>query len=78
MRIPATVGLAAVLAVLPALAGCVDLAIAGAIQAGVEAMRARGLSGTAQDSNLYVAINQRWLAAGASLANACAPPGVVV
>jgi osmotically-inducible protein OsmY len=64
MRIPATVGLVAVLAVLPALAGCVDLAIAGASQAGVEGMRARGLSGAARDSNLYVAINQRWVAAG--------------
>jgi osmotically-inducible protein OsmY len=56
--------LAAALAVLPALGGCVDLALAGAGQAGVEAMRERGLSGAAHDTNLRVAINQRWLDSG--------------
>jgi osmotically-inducible protein OsmY len=48
----------------PGLAGCVDLAIAGAGQVGVEAMRARGLEGAARDTNLRVAINQRWLDQG--------------
>ena len=48
----------------PALGGCVDLAIAGVGQVGVEAMRERGLSGAARDTNLRVAINQRWLDSG--------------
>jgi osmotically-inducible protein OsmY len=58
------VGWVLALAVLPALGGCVDLAIAGAGQVGVEAMRERGLSGAARDTNLRVAINQRWLDSG--------------
>src|SRR5690242_14022608 len=52
------------LALLPALGGCVDLAVAGAGQVGIEAMRERGLSGAARDTNLRVAINQRWLDSG--------------
>jgi osmotically-inducible protein OsmY len=61
---PAIIGLATALAVLPALGGCVEMAIAGAGQVGVEAMRERGLSGAAHDNNLRVAINQRWLDSG--------------
>ncbi len=64
MRMPATIGLAAALGVLPALGACVDLAIGAASQVGVEAMRERGLSGAARDTNLRVAISQRWLDRG--------------
>jgi len=68
MRIPATIGpirIAWVTAlVLPALGGCVDVALATAGQVGVEAMRERGLGGAARDNDLRVAINRRWLDAG--------------
>ena len=64
MRIAAAFGRAVMLGLLPALCGCVDVAIGAAGQVGLEAMRERGLSGAARDTNLRVAISQRWLDRG--------------
>jgi len=64
MRKSAMIGIATTLGMLPALGACVDLAIGAAGHVAVEAMRERGITGAANDNQLRVAINQRWLDRG--------------
>ena len=55
---------ALLLAALPALAGCVNLALGAAGQVGVEAVRERGLSGAADDAGTRLSITRRWIERG--------------